>query len=309
MQIFNEQIMRAICWTLVHSLWQGLLLAIVAGVVMMFTKKSSSALRYNLLSFVFFLFIATAFFTFLRQYDFSSTKNTENISIAAATDYISKVNITGVSPITQVHIQRNFFESFTDYFNQHASLIVTIWFIVLSAQLLRLIANAVYVQRIKYYKTYPVSDYWKERLQQLAEKLQIHQQVKLLESEIVKVPVMIGLLKPVILFPFQLMSQLPVEQVEAVLLHELAHIRRKDWLMNLLQNFTETIFFFNPAVLWMSSLIRDERENCCDDIAVAETKSKKEFVHALVSFQEYKLSSKHALAFPGRKNHLLNRVK
>ncbi len=143
----------------------------------------------------------------------------------------------------------------------------------------------------------------------LAERLQIKKRVQLLQSEIVKVPVMVGFFKPMILFPFSLMSQLPPEQIEAVLLHELAHIKRKDYFVNLLQSFAEIIFFFNPGVLWISSLIKDERENCCDDIAINQTKSKKEFIHALVSFQEYNIGSKYALAFPGRKNHLLNRVK
>jgi bla regulator protein blaR1 len=310
MQLFNEQIMQAICWTLIHSLWQGLLLAVVAGVVMLLTKKSGSTLRYNLLSFLFFIFIATVFVTFLRQYDFSSVNNDDKIRIATNIDHVNKLQLTTISPLTDTDAKQNFFETFSSYFNTHASLIVTIWFIILSAQLLRLIANGIYIQRIKHYKTHPASAFWKQKLQQLAVRLHIHQQILLLESEMVKVPVMVGFFKPVILFPFQLMSQLPAEQVEAVLLHELAHIRRKDYLMNLLQNLAEMIFFFNPAVLWISSLIRDERENCCDDIAVAETKSGKDFVHALITFQEYKLNgSTYGLAFPGRKNHLLNRVK
>ena len=109
----------------------------------------------------------------------------------------------------------------------------------------------------------------------------------LLESAIVKVPVVIGLLKPVILLPLGLLSNLPPDQVEAVLLHELAHIRRKDYLVNLLQSFAEVVFFFNPALLWISSLMREERENCCDDVAISHIKNKKQFIHALVAFQEY----------------------
>ena len=125
------------------------------------------------------------------------------------------------------------------------------------------------------------SAYWKEKIQQLADELQIRRRIQLLQSEIVQVPVVIGVLKPVILIPLGILSQLPPEQVEAILLHELAHIKRKDYLVNLLQSLAETIFFFNPAVLWVSSLIRDERENCCDDIAIAGTKNKAAFVNAL----------------------------
>jgi len=89
----------------------------------------------------------------------------------------------------------------------------------------------------------------------------------------------IGLVKPAILVPLGLLSNLPPGQVEAVLLHELAHIRRKDYLVNLLQSFAEAIFFFNPAVLWISSLIREERENCCYDIAIGGIKNKNKFIN------------------------------
>jgi bla regulator protein BlaR1 len=187
---------------------------------------------------------------------------------------------------------------------------VAIWFIVLSAHCIRLLANIGYMQRIRHYKTHNPSAYWKQKVSELAERLQIKKQVQLLESEIVKVPMIAGIFKPIILFPFSLLSQLPQDQVEAVLLHELAHIKRKDYLVNLLQSFGGIFFFFNPGVIWISSLIRDERENCCDDIAIGETKRKKEFIHALVSFQEYNMAgSVYTTAFPGRKNHLLNRVK
>lgn len=308
MHLLNDETMQAICWTLIHSLWQGLLLAVLAGLVIMLTKKSTSDLRYNLLSGLFFLFVAATCITFLKQYNFAS-RNSDLGHVQLIRNAGQNTNVN-TYPVNDVVTERTYFETFTNYFNEHASLIVMIWFVVLSAQCIRLIANAGYVQRIKHYKTHAPPAYWNERMSFLAKKLQIKQRVKLLQSEMVKVPVMVGFLKPVILFPFQLMSQLPAKQVEAVLLHELAHIKRKDYFVNMLQNFAEIIFFFNPGVLWISSLIKEERENCCDDIAIGETKQKNEFVHALVSFQEYNLAgSKYSLAFPGRKNHLLNRVK
>jgi bla regulator protein blaR1 len=119
----------------------------------------------------------------------------------------------------------------------------------------------------------------------------------------------IGHLKPVILVPVGLLANLPAEQVEAVLLHELAHIRRHDYFVNFLQTIAETVFFFNPGLVWISSLLRDERENCCDDIAIAQTNNRREFVQALINFKEHALyGTNYAVAFPGKKNHLLNRV-
>jgi hypothetical protein len=143
---------------------------------------------------------------------------------------------------------------------------------------------------------------------ELAQRIGITRVVRILESTVVKTPMMAGVLKPVILLPLGMLAQLPPQEMEAILLHELAHIRRKDYLTNLLQCLAEILFFFNPAVLWISSLIREERENCCDDIAVGQVRDKRDLVSALVSFQEYNYLH-GALTFAGTKNHLLRRVK
>src|SRR6202008_3371205 len=114
----------------------------------------------------------------------------------------------------------------------------------------------------------------------------------------------------VILVPLGLLAALPPSQVETILLHELAHIRRKDYLVNLLQRFSEAVFFFNPALIWISSLIRQEREACCDDIVVSTATHHGNYLKALVSFQEYCLTPpKYAMAIGSKQHYLLNRVK
>jgi hypothetical protein len=104
-------------------------------------------------------------------------------------------------------------------------------------------------------------------------------------------------------------NALTKDEVEAILAHELAHIRRRDYLVNLLQSFMEIVFFFNPAVLWISELIKAERENCCDDIAIACTNSKYGYIQALLSCQEYQPSPGLGMAMAGQKSNLLDRVK
>ena len=95
------------------------------------------------------------------------------------------------------------------------------------------------------------------------------------------------------------------------MIHELAHIHRKDFLVNVLQHIIEIVFFFNPAVWWVSALIKSERENCCDDIAVSQTDSKQNYIRALLSFEQFNLPLAYPLAnaFAGEKNHLMNRIK
>src|ERR1700749_4616836 len=120
--------------------------------------------------------------------------------------------------------------------------------------------------------------FWNERMQQLAALMGIRQTISLLESGIAKVPMVIGHLKPVILIPIGLLTALSAEEVEAILVHELAHIKRRDYLVNMLQSLMEIIFFFNPAVLWISQLIKTERENCCDDMVVEQSSNRISYI-------------------------------
>ena len=310
--IFGQEILRALCWTLLHSCWQGLLLAMLTGLLILLTRRSKPALRYNLLAGTFVLFFLTTCLTFVWQ--LRSGPGGGDTIIPAG---ISPRPIA--SPFAETPLVNNLFKAdlrgqWTDgavnYLNEHAALIVAVWFLVFMVRLIKIMADLGKVQRVRHYRTRPAPAYWKERICQLAYRLRIKRPVALLESALIGVPMMAGVFKPVILVPMGLLAQLPPEQVEAILLHELAHIRRMDYFVNLLQSFAEILFFFNPAVLWLSSLIREERESCCDDIAVEQTSSKKEFIHALVSFQEYSEPGlRCALAFPGSGNHLLKRVK
>ena len=85
---------------------------------------------------------------------------------------------------------------------------------------------------------------------------------------LVDVPSVIGTIRPVVLLPVAALTNLTPDQIEALLAHELAHIRRRDYAMNLAQTVAEALLFFHPAVWWMSARIREEREHCCDDVAV-----------------------------------------
>jgi beta-lactamase regulating signal transducer with metallopeptidase domain len=306
-----ESLLKAICWTLIHSLWEGLVITLLAGLVIVTTKKTTPILRYNLLSGLFLLFIIISGFTFRQVYGtFSNDRIAPPGGIPQNT--VGQTAPTFAPSIIQgneLNERPPFSERFIAYFDRHAPLIVTIWFIIFSCKFVIMLSSLNYLQRIRYHKTHQPDSYWKQRIKTFSRQLGITKVVLLLESEIVKTPAVIGFLKPVILVPFGLMSQLPADQIEAILLHELAHIKRRDYLVNLMQSFAEMVFFFNPSVLWLSALIRQEREHCCDDIAIAITKDKGKFINALVAFQDHNISMSYEMAFPGRKNQLLERVK
>ena len=297
----SDTLLKAISWTLVHTIWQGFILAFLAGIVILMTKKATSVLRYNLLSGLFLLFIVVVGFTFNYEY--------QNENEAHLTVHFSE-NLKSVFTLQDGSVSNSFSTLIVDFLNANANTIVLIWFIIFCLKCFSITTNLSHIYRIRNYRNQPVSDYWKERLETLSQNIHLTKHIVLLESQLVKVPSVTGFFKPIILLPIGMLSQLPQDQVEAILLHELAHIRRKDYFVNLLQSFVEIVFFFNPGVLWLSSLIKEERENCCDDIAVSVTKCKAKFVHALVSFQEYNMKNNELImGFGGKKNHLLNRAK
>ncbi len=311
MNLFSDKILQAVCWTLLHSLWEGLLLAAITGLVMVASKKSSSALRYNLLSSLFILFIAVVCFTFYKQLQLADQNTIAETGISTNhSSHVSSEILPVQKNFTQNISLRYYVMQFIDYFNTHASLIVTIWFIIFMAKCVKILSGLVHIQRIRHYKINDASKQWKEKVAELAQKLGIKKQILLLESAIIKVPVVVGIFKPAILVPLGLLTHLPPQEIESILIHELAHIRRKDYFFNLIQCFVDVLFFFNPAILWISALIRNERENCCDDIAIHQTKSKRQFVQALVSFHQYNdAAAKYAIPFSDKRNRLVNRVR
>lgn len=292
-----HRFLQAFSWMLIHSLWQGLLLAIIAGVVLMLTRRSSPVIRYNLVFTQLLLFVVVCIFTFIWEWNSNELHNVVP-SLKGADNVPFLTNM--VKPFTETCIR---------YVSANAPVILLFWFLFFIARSVRIMGGLVYVSRARYRNIYSPGDEWKRKIIMLSKQLQLKKAVTLFESGYVKVPLVLGHFKPVILIPAGLLTGLPASQIEAVLLHELAHIRRNDYFVNLLQNITEAVFFFNPGLLWISSLLRDEREHCCDDIALAQTKNKREFIEALISFKEHALhGSNYTVAFPGKKDHLLKRV-
>ena len=124
--------------------------------------------------------------------------------------------------------------------------------------------------RLKKRGAFPAPIEWQHRLAELAARLGLRRPVALLESCLTEVPVVIGYLRPVILMPVGVLAGLTTGQVEAILIHELAHIRRYDYLINVMQTLVEGMLFYHPAVWWAGSVMRTEREHCCDDAVVAQ---------------------------------------
>lgn len=298
--VLNDSILKAISWTLIHSLWQGILLAVGAGLIILATRKSASALRYNLLSALFVGFLVMVALTFNYELMPQGQEAITRLNLPVVPGNVNGFSETATIDYSAVIIE---------FLNRNANLIALIWLVIFTIKLIGIFNSLNQVYRIRNYRTFSPPEYWKQRISALSHQIHLQKTVVLLESALVKIPSVTGFFKPIILVPIGMLSNLPQDHVEAILLHELAHIRRKDYGINLLQHLAEMIFFFNPGLLWLSSLIKEERENCCDDIALGIIGNKAGFVHALVSFTEFHLDNELAVGFAGKKKHLLSRAK
>lgn len=145
-----------------------------------------------------------------------------------------------------------------------------------------------------------------ELFRHISERIGLSGRVRLVQSSSVVVPTVIGWSKPVVLLPASVLTGLSTQQLSAVIAHELAHVRRADYLVNLFQSVIETVLFYHPAVWWLSSRIRAERENCCDDLAADVCGSPREYAEALLKLEQ--LKSSPALAMGADGASLLDRV-
>jgi len=133
---------------------------------------------------------------------------------------------------------------------------------------------------------------WQKELARLSAQLRLSRPILLLESCLADAPMVLGHFRPLILMPIGLLAGLPAGQIEAILLHELAHIRRYDYLVNVLQRSAEGLLFYHPAVWWISQVIRAERENCCDDVVVALSGNAHEYAVALAALEQNRWSGR-----------------
>lgn len=301
------ELITALSHTLLHSLWQGAILAGIGGLTIVLTRNRTSQLRYKLLVILFFAFAVVAGITFAVELD-STGLSVANVTTDASQISTSKQGaaVAVKSPFQQSDVLKGL----TNYLNANSVLIVLIWSIIVLIRIIQLIFGLRNLVHLRSSAIFGGNEEWAKRTTAIACKLGIQKAVRIAESGMARVPMVIGHMKPLILIPIGMLTALPPAEVEAILIHEMAHIYRRDYLVNLLQSLMEIIFFFNPAILWLSDLIRRERENCCDDIAIAETDDKLSYIRALVSCQEHLLlSPAYAMAFSGKRNELSGRVK
>jgi len=266
---------------LLHFLWQGLILALLAGGGLLALRKAGPNARYALLLAMLGLMAVAPVVTYgvLPRAPLPVVA----LALSAASVPAPVVHAPAVpTAATTVVLPRM---SARAWLLARLDWLVAFWAVGVSALSFRLLLGWLGLGRLRR-RARPVGEEWRARLTSLAARLRVSRPVVLLESARLHAPAVVGWIRPAILVPSAALLGLTAEHLQAVLAHELAHVRRHDYLVNLLQSLVETLLFYHPAVWWLSSRIRHERECCCDDIATQACGDPAAYVRALATLRQ-----------------------
>lgn len=300
---FSESVMSGIGYALLNSLWQAAIIAGIVYILLRLMKNYSALSRYYLASSGLILIVLQPIIAIWRHLSQQVPLSTADITVRGD----ELVSIIYVLAEASFGID-SIWDKTGQFFNQMSTHFVWFWLIGMLMMMFRLGGGYLLTYRLKTRNILPVDKPTQKLADQLAERLKIRRKLSVMESLRVDFPMVIGYFKPVVVIPFGLLGRIPFEQVEMILAHELAHVKRADFLVNLLQSLIEVILFFNPFVWWLSSVIRHERENICDDLAMSITGKQTILAKALVSLSEKQDIKHNTLAVYFNKFKTMKRI-
>jgi beta-lactamase regulating signal transducer with metallopeptidase domain len=285
--------------TIIHSLWQGLLVWFALRLLFTCVPSLSSVKKHNV-GMVAMLIISVWFiYTFITQVQAHVW-----VDLTAATSPVFLPHFAfPLNPVA--HTASNSYYNYV--IEGYLPYVSALYFAGLVFNLLRLGLNWQKISLIK--RTMIPADETQLYVDSFCQQLQINKYVSVNFSRFIDVPCMIGFFSPIILLPISLTTYLSTEEVKAILLHELSHIKRNDYLLNLAQQFITILLFFNPFAQLINRIINQERENRCDDLVVQTTAQPLIYAQALLKLEQTRyVNLPLALAATGKKYHLLNRI-
>ena len=284
--LLHQPVILALGWTLLNFLWQGALIALLLGAANVLLRSASASLRY-LASYLAILLMMVACITTFVWLSFGSPDRAAPQGAIESAIHTT-ATLTAVAARV-VSIDSSFRAK--QWFDTHLAWLVSLWFIGVVMLSMRTAGGWTFAQALKHRGNRPADPSWQQTLARLASRLGGRRNLALHESTLAGVPAVIGWLRPVILLPVSALAGLTPQMMEAILAHELAHIRRHDYLLNMLQTAIETLLFYHPAVWWVGKKIRQERENSCDDLAVTACGDALIYARALSALEHIRCAS------------------
>lgn len=309
----DNWIVENLGWTLLHSLWQIGFVALILFVVLQILRDFSAHLRYALSILALSLSFILPVLTFV--YFSSEMKQTQtiiqNVSPLSKQTQIQETKGQIISETVDVPPAVSVEKSVSSPSSNIPlmPIVVGLWLIGIVFFSVRLLGG---IWTIHLYKTRKISiaeAHWQTKFDELCKHLKIRQKVRFLQSKKVEMPMVIGWLKPVVLVPASAFLQISPKELETILIHELIHIKRRDYLVNFLQSLVEILFFYHPFVWWISAKIRAEREFAVDEFLsqIFETE-RIIYAKALASLEENRLIPTTNLVMAANGGNLMKRI-
>jgi beta-lactamase regulating signal transducer with metallopeptidase domain len=251
---------EALAWALVHFIWQGAALALIAFFAMRWLRLPAEG-RYVAGILTLAAMLASPVVTYVVLARSAAPAPIVSALTGAPSDLGAVRTVLSTDAVQPPDIQPGPAPRAT-------LLLLAAWLCGVAVFSMRLAGGWIVARRMVTRGVRPVTPEIALLARRVAGRLALDRAVRLIESSAVSVPVMVGWLKPIVLLPAVAVSGLTPTQLEALIAHELAHVRRHDYLVNLLQAAVETLLFYHPAIWWVSKQVRAEREHCCDDLAV-----------------------------------------
>jgi beta-lactamase regulating signal transducer with metallopeptidase domain len=296
--ILGSAIAQAIGWALLHLLWQGVLVAAILAATLALLSRQSANARYlascGALALLVVLGAATAYRAYDGDRESGVGGRSDASDVALSASPTQDANLQPLGSDNRQLTTDNWFTTLATFAKSHLPQIVLVWLTGVLFLSIRLLFGWLRAHAIAKRNATGAAPEWQRTAGRLAHALKLRRAVQLLESAAVEVPTVIGWLRPVVLLPAATLTGLSTEQMEMILAHELAHVRRNDFFVNLMQAVVETLLFYHPAVWWISHRIRVEREHCCDDVAVSVSGKPLVYARALTRLEELRVEDAQA---------------
>jgi beta-lactamase regulating signal transducer with metallopeptidase domain len=281
----SPEVLRALSLALLHFLWQGAALAAIAGIGMALLGSASKRYALGIIVLAGMVIAPAVTFVVLRN---SPTGDQQFPRANSPSTMAAQLAIFGQTPGHSSPRPAGTERSYL--------WLVEAWFLGVFLFSLRTAGGVIVLERLRRSEAAEVNGALLERCLAMQRRMGLDHAVKYCKSIQVDAPAVIGWFRPMMLLPLSALTGLSEAQLEAVIAHELAHIRRYDAFFNLFQIAVESILFYHPAVWWLSKRIRAERENCCDDAAIAVCGSPLEYAKALTMMEQWRVSPAMAMA-------------
>jgi beta-lactamase regulating signal transducer with metallopeptidase domain/predicted nucleic acid-binding Zn-ribbon protein len=305
-----QSFVPSLAWALLDFVWQGLLVGWAAALVLNVLRSARPQTRYAIACAALLLCAALPLSGVVLR--MQSTEPSNGTALAPIMRDVQASRQLDKAPATldaaPVEIADQQLGAWQAALQSRLPLVVLIWSCGAGLLALRLLLGLLWVRRLSYRAERPTDKAWQTRLQAMARTLGIARDVRLGLVDDVPGPVTAGWWRPVVLLPAALITRMPPDLLEALLAHELAHIKRHDYLVNLIQSGIEIVLFYHPTVWWLSNRIRVEREQIADDLAASMLGEPRRLALALTELDQYQFTTPR-LAHAAHGGHLMSRIK